>query len=145
MLEKIQNELKLSIKQRNELRTSVLRMLLSDLKYAQIEKRGTLEEGDCLTVVQRSIKKRKEAIEMYNQAGRPDRADLEAEELKILQEFSPEELDESVVRQKIHELIDELGAKDKKDLGKVIKEMMARYRGQVDGKTVQKIVSELLG
>lgn len=145
MLDRIQNELKLSLKQRNELRTSVLRMLLSELKYAQIEKRAPLEEGDSLAVVQRAIKKRKEAIEMYVQAGRQDRADLEAEELKVLQEFSPEELDERVVREKITELIAELGAQGKKDMGRVMKEMMSRYRGQVDGKEVQKIVSELLG
>src|SRR5438034_7035227 len=122
MLEKLQNEMKIAMKQRNELRTSVLRMLISEFKYAQIEKRGALDDNESLQVLQRAIKKRKEAIEMYEKGGRPDLANKETEELKIIQEFTPAELDEAGVRQRIDEVIQELGAKDKKDLGRVMKE-----------------------
>lgn len=145
MLEKLQNELKIAMKERKELRTSVLRMLISEFKYAQIEKRGALDENESLQVLQRAIKKRKESIEMYEKGGRPDLANKEKEELKIIQEFTPAELDEAGVRQRIDEVILELGAKDKKDLGRVMKEVLSRYKGQIDGKLAQKIVSERLG
>lgn len=145
MLEKLQNELKTSMKQKNELRTSVLRMLISEFKYAQIEKRGALEESESIQVVQRAIKKRKEAIELYEKGGRPELAAKEQQELKILQEFAPVELDEEAIRYRIDEVIKELGATDKKDLGRVMKEVLARYKGQIDGKIAQKIVSEKLG
>jgi uncharacterized protein len=144
MLEKLQNEMKNAMKQKKELRTSVLRMLISEFKYAQIEKRGPLDENESLQVLQRAIKKRKEAIEMYEKGGRPDLATKEAEELKIIQEFTPAELDEAGVRQRIDEIIQELGAKDKKDLGRIMKEVLSRYKGQIDGKLAQKIVNEKL-
>src|SRR5262249_16604528 len=132
------------MKQKKELRTSVLRMLISEFKYAQIEKRGPLDENESLQVLQRAIKKRKEAIEMYEKGGRSDLANKEVEELKIIQEFTPAELDEAAVRQRIDEVIQELDAKDKKDLGRVMKEVLSRYKGQIDGKLAQKIVTEKL-
>ena len=132
------------MKERTELRTSVLRMLISELKYAQIEKRGALDETEALQVLSRAIKKRKESIEMYEKGGRQDLADKEKEELKIIQEYVPQEMDEATMRQRIDEVIDELGAKDKKDLGRVMKEVLSRYKGQMDGKIVQKIVNEKL-
>lgn len=145
MLEKLQAELKQSMKNRDELRTSVLRMLISDFKYAQIEKRSALDEAESIQVIKKAIKKRKESIEMYEKGGRPELAAKEADELKILQTFVPAEMDEAVVRQKIEELIVELGATDKKDMGRVIKEVMSRYKGQIDGKMAQKLISEKLG
>jgi uncharacterized protein len=145
MLEQLQNELKEAMKNREELRTSVLRMLISDFKYAQIEKRAPLDEAESIQVIKRAIKKRKESIEMYEKGGRSELAAKEAEELKILQRFVPAEMDEAAVRQKVEELIQELDAKDKKDMGRVMKEVLSRYEGQIDGKTAQKIVTEKLG
>ena len=144
MLEKLENELKTSMKAKNELRTSVLRMLISEFKYAQIEKRGPLDEGESSQVLQRAIKKRKESIELYEKGGRPGLAAKELEELKILQEFAPAELDEAAIRNRIEDVIRELGASDKKDLGRVMKEVLSRYRGQIDGKIAQRIVGEKL-
>ena len=145
MLEKLQNQLKDSMKSKDEVRTSVLRMLISDFKYAQIEKRSPLDDAESAQVIKRAIKKRKESIEMYDKGGRADLAAKEGAELKILQEFVPAEMDEETIRQKVAEVITELGATDKKDMGRVMKEVLARYKGQIDGKMAQKIVSEKLG
>jgi uncharacterized protein YqeY len=144
MLEKLQQQLKESMKNKDEIRTSVLRMLISEFKYAQIEKKAALDDAEGMQVVKRAIKKRKEAIEMYEKGGRSDLAAKETAELKILQEFVPAEMDEATIRQKVDEVIRELGATDKKDMGRVIKEVLARYKGQIDGKVAQKIVSEKL-
>jgi len=145
MLTKLQDQLKESMKKRDEVRTSVLRMLISDFKYAQIEKRGTLDDAESVQVIKRAIKKRKESIEMYEKGGRADLAAKESAELKILQEFVPAEMDEETIRQKVSEVIIELGATDKKEMGRVMKELLSRYKGQIDGKVAQKIVSEKLG
>jgi len=120
-------------------------MLISDFKYASIEKRGDLDEAEFTQVIKRAIKKRKESIEMYEKGGRPDLASKEGAELRILQEFVPAEMDEATVRQKVEEVIAELGATDKKDMGRVMKEVLARNKGFIDGKVAQKIVSEKLG
>jgi uncharacterized protein YqeY len=145
MLAKLQEQLKNSMKSKDEVRTSVLRMLISDFKYAKIEKRGELDEAESTQVVKKAIKKRKESIEMYEKGGRPDLASKESAELKILQEFVPAEMDEASIREKVQEVILELGATDKKDMGRVMKEVLSRYKGQIDGKVAQKIVSEKLG
>ena len=145
MLEKLQQQLKDSMRNKDEVRTSVLRMLISDFKYAQIEKKAPLDESESNQVVKRAIKKRKESIEMYEKGGRSDLASKESAELSILQEFVPAEMDEQSMRQKIEEVIVELGAKDKKDMGRVMKEVLGRYKGQMDGKVAQKIVNEKLG
>ena len=145
MLEKLQEQLKNSMRAKDEVRTSVLRMLISDFKYAKIEKRAELDEAESAQVVKKAIKKRKESIEMYEKGGRPDLASKESAELKILQEFVPAEMDEESIRQKVQEVIAELGATDKKDMGRVMKEVLSRYKGQMDGKIVQKMVSEKLG
>jgi uncharacterized protein YqeY len=144
MLEKLQEQMKDSMRKKDELRTSVLRMLISDLKYSKIEKRAELDEAESIQVVQKAIKKRKEAIEMYEKGGRADLAAKESAELKILQEFVPAEMDEASIREKVQEVITELGATDKKDMGRVMKEVLSRYKGQIDGKVAQKIVSEKL-
>jgi uncharacterized protein len=145
MLAKLQEQLKESMKSKDEVRTSVLRMLISDFKYAQIEKKAPLDDAESIQVVKRAIKKRKESIEMYEKGGRADLAAKEGAELKILQEFVPAEMDEETIRQKVGEVIAELGATDKKDLGRVMKEVLTRYKGQMDGKVAQKIVNEKLG
>ena len=145
MLDKLQQQLKESMRSKDEVRTSVLRMLISDLKYAQIEKKGALDEPEATQVVKRAIKKRKESIDRYEKGGRRDLADKESAELRILQEFVPPEMDEQSIRAKIDELIAELGAKDKKDMGRVMKELLGRYKGEIDGKLAQKLVSEKLG
>ena len=145
MLEKLQQQLKDAMKAKDEVRTSVLRMLISDFKYAQIEKKGTLDDAESTQVIKRAIKKRKESIEMYEKGGRTDLASKESAELKILQEFVPAEMDEQTIRAKVDEIIQELGATDKKDMGRVMKEILGRYKGQIDGKMAQKLVSEKLG
>ena len=144
MLEKLQEQLKTAMREKNELRTSVLRMLISDFKYAKIEKMAELTEADSVQIIQRAIKKRKESIDLYEKGGRPELAAKERDELKILQEFAPAEMDENTVRSKIDEVIRELGVTEKKDMGRVMKEVLARYKGQIDGKLAQKIVSEKL-
>lgn len=144
MLQKIQEQLKVSMKEKDELRTSVLRMLLSEFKYAQIEKRAPLDESESTQVVLKAIKKRKEAIEMYRNGGRQELADKEAAEQKILETFVPAAMEEPEAREKITAVIAELGVQDKKEMGRVMKEVLNRYRGKIDGKLVQKIVSETL-
>lgn len=144
MIEKFQEQLKTSMKERDELRTSVLRMLISDLKYAKIEKKADLTEAESLQVIQKSIKKRKEAAELYEKGGRPELAAKENAEVKILEAYVPAAMDEATAKEKIAEVIKELGVTDKKELGRVMKEVLSRYRGQLDGKLAQKLVNELL-
>src|SRR5213079_178519 len=108
MLDKLQDQLKTSLKAKDELRTSVLRMLISDFRYAQIEKRGPLDDNESMQVIQKAIKKRKESIDMFEKGGRQELADKEKAELKILQEFAPGQMDDAATAQKVDAVIAEL-------------------------------------
>lgn len=144
---KLQEELKQSMLAKNELRTSVLRLLLSAITYHEIQKGGagyTATDEDVLEVVAREIKKRRESIEMYEKGNRQELADKEKQELEILQTFLPEQMSEEEVRKLVKEVIVTTGAKEQNEMGKVMGALMPKVKGKADGTLVSKIVREEL-
>lgn len=128
-----------------KLRVSTLRMLMSELKNAQIAKREELEADDELAVVAREVKRRGEAAEEYAKADRPDLAEKEKAEAAILTEFLPEQLSEADIEQIIDEAIAETGASTAKDIGRVMSAAMPKLKGRADGKSVNALVARKLG
>jgi uncharacterized protein len=142
-LEQISKELLESMKRRDSVRTSTLRMLVSSLRNKEVEKK-TLAEGDVLEVIQSEAKRRREAMEEYRKANRPDLAAKEESELKILQVYLPAGLSEAELRSLIQSAIQSAGAQGAKDIGRVMSVMMPQVKGRADGKQVQQLVKELL-
>ncbi|EKD65078.1 MAG: hypothetical protein ACD_50C00197G0005 [uncultured bacterium] len=145
--QKLQEELKQSMLSRNELRTSVLRLLLSAINYYEINKAGAGYEAtdeDVLYVVQKEAKQRKDSIEQFQNAGRQDLVDKETKELEILQKYLPEQLSQEVLISLVTQTIKEVGATSTADIGKVMKALMPKVKGKADGGTVSKIVKEEL-
>ena len=145
--QKLQEELKQSMLSRNELRTSVLRLLLSAINYYEINKAGAGYEAtdeDVLYVVQKEAKQRKDSIEQFQNAGRQDLVDKETKELEILQKYLPEQLSQEVLISLLTQTIKEVGATSTADIGKVMKALMPKVKGKADGGTVSKIVKEEL-
>ncbi len=143
--ERIREELKNAMKAKDEVKVRTLRMLLSSLKNYEVEKMKEAEDEDVIAIIQKEVKKRKEAIEQYRNAGREDLAAEEEKELKILESYLPEQMSEEEIKKLAKEIIESVGATSPKDLGKVMKEIMTKVKGRVDGKLVNKIVRELLG
>ncbi len=108
------------------------------------EKGKELDDQEVLDVIKKEIKKRKEAIEMYKQGGREDLAEKEEKELLILQEYVPQGLSEEELKEKIKSIIERVGARTLKDMGKVMKETMAELRGLAEGEEIRRVVEELL-
>ncbi|MGC8970958.1 MAG: GatB/YqeY domain-containing protein [bacterium] len=147
LLEKINKDYLEAKKSRNTLRESVLNLLKSNIKYKEIEAKGkgkNLEDSDIIDLIKQEIKKRKESIELYRQAGRQELVEKESEELKILQEYLPEQLSEEEIKAILEKIIDEVGAIGVKDLGKVMKEAMKELKGKAEGEVIRKITEELL-
>lgn len=145
--DKLQEELKQSMLARNELRTSVLRLLLSAITYHEIQKGGAgykATDEDVLEVVAREIKKRRESIEMYEKGARQELADKEKSELEILQTFLPKQMSEDEVRTLVKKAITETGAKEQNEMGKVMGVLMPKVKGKADGTMVSNIVREEL-
>lgn len=133
-----------AMKAKDEIRLSTLKLLLTALHNARIDKRGDLTKEEELEVVGREAKKRKDAIEAYKKAGATDRAKKEEKELTILQEFLPKELSDEEVLKLVNETIAATGASSPQDMGKVIGAVMAKAKGKADGKKVSEMVRKKL-
>jgi uncharacterized protein YqeY len=126
-------------------RTGALRMLKSAIGYAQIEKKvDVLPDADVLAVIQREAKKRKDAIDEYEKAGRAELAAKEQSELKVIADFLPQPLSMEEVEALVREAIAEVGATSKKDMGLVMKAAQAKAAGRADGKALSAVVGRLL-
>lgn len=144
--QKLQEELRQAMKAREELKTSVLRLLLSSINYFEIQKGLGYEasDEDVISVIQNEAKKRRESIELFKKGARTDLVDKETRELEILQTYLPEQMSEEKIREIVKEAIREIGATAVADMGKVMGALMPKVKGKADGSLVSKIVKEEL-
>jgi uncharacterized protein YqeY len=143
--QKIESEMRAALKGRDAVRLSTLRMTLAAIKNTEIEKKASkLCEADILQVIQRQIKQRRESIEQFTKGNRPDLAEKEAKELKILEGYMPKQLTEAELLDIIRSTIAELKAATRADAGAVMRAVMEKVRGRADGKLVNQLVAGLL-
>ena len=143
--QRVNDELKSSMLARQAVRTGTLRMLKAALGYAQIEKKTEiLSDADVMALIQREAKKRRDSIEEFEKAGRTEMAANEKAELEVLTEYLPKALSAEELESLIREVIIEVGATSKKDMGAVMKVAQSKVDGRADGKSVSALVSRLL-
>jgi len=141
---KVQEEIKLAMKAREPLRLSTLKMLSSELHNAEIDKGADLAEPEELAIVKKEAKKRRDAIEAYAQAKRPELVEGEKAELQILQEFMPQELSEAEIQKVVLQTISDLNASGVADMGRVIGTVMSKIGDRADGAVVSKLAKQNL-
>lgn len=147
ILDKINEDYKNAVKDKDEAKRETLNMLKSAIKYREIELRASgkeLTEDEIISVIQKEIKKRREAIELYEKGGRGDLVSKEKRELEILESYLPKQLSEEEIETIAREVINSIGATSPSDVGKVMKEIMPKVKGRADGNVVKKIVENLL-
>jgi uncharacterized protein len=144
LTEKIRAELTAAMKARDAERLSTLRMLQSSFKYQQIEVGHELSDEEAMTVIRKAVKQRLDSIEQYTKGNRPELAEKERREMELLKTWLPADLTDDEIETGIREIVASTGAQSKKDMGKVMKEASAKYRGRVDGRKLQEIVGRLL-
>lgn len=127
-------------KHRDQPRTLLLSTILADLKNREFELQHPPSDEETMEVLRRGIKRRREAAEQYSAAGRADRADAELAEVRALEQFLPAALDPEEIRRAVREAI----AGGAKDVGKVMGQVMPRFKGRADGKLVNQTVREEL-
>ena len=140
----IEQEIKKSLKAGEQVRLSVLRLLLAALQNEEIRKKEELTDEESVAVVSRQIKQRRESAEAYRKAGRDDLARKEEVEIEILSNYLPQQLSEEEVRQKVQEIILQLPETERGNFGKVMGAVMAGVKGKTDGNLVAKVVKEML-
>ncbi|HOK54165.1 MAG TPA: GatB/YqeY domain-containing protein [Armatimonadota bacterium] len=140
----LQENMKSAMKARDELKTSTIRLALSAVKNMEIDKGREATDEEITEVLTREVKRRREAIEGAEKAGRSDVADRERGELEILSVFLPKQLGEDEIELIVREVIAEVGAAGPKDRGRVMSVLMPRVRGKADGKVVNQVVERIL-
>jgi hypothetical protein len=144
MIDRIQSDLKAAMKSGDKVTVSTLRMLLSQIHYAGIQEQRELDDSETAALVQKAIRSRKESVEAFRKGGREDLARKEEAELEVLGRYLPQQLEGADLERAVDTLIAELAITQKKDLGRAMKELMARHKGRVDGKTASALLASRL-
>jgi uncharacterized protein YqeY len=144
LIGRIEDELAEAMRARDGVRRDALRLILSNLRAAEKELQRELHDEEELQVLQREKKKRIEAAEAYRSGGNEERAELEDQELAVIEEFMPEPLSEEELETIIDDAIAECGATSLRDLGRVMADVMPQVAGRADGGQVSQLVREKL-
>lgn len=136
----IQNDMKTSMKAQDSLKTNALRMLISEVKKREIDKREPLTETEIQKAIQTLLKQRQESVEAFTKGGRQDLADKELLEIAVLKVYLPQQLSREEVEGFVTIAIQETGATGPNDLGKVMKVALEKTAGRADGKLVSELV-----
>lgn len=142
--ERIQADLKDAMRAGDALRRETLRMLISDMKYRRIELGKELGDEDIEAVLRRAAKTRLESVQQFEAGGRPELAAKERAELALIEAYLPKQMSLDEVRAAVRAAIAETGAASKKDTGLVMKALMAKHKGLIDGKAANQVLGELL-
>lgn len=144
--EKLNEDMKIAMKEKDQLKLSVIRMVKSSLKYAEIEKKDhALEDADILQVLQKEAKKRREASEEFKKGNRTELAQKELDELKIIEEYLPTQLSKEDIEEEVKKILSEIPEADRANMGKVMGKIMPAFKGRADGGLVNAVVKGLLG
>ena len=144
MIKRIETELTDAIRAHDELRRDTLRLILAALRSAEKKLLRPLSGDEELQVLQRERKRRIEAAEAFRAGNRPERAEREEAELKILEEFMPRPLSQEELEEIVDNVIAEVGATSMRDLGRVMADVMPQVSGRADGSVVSQLVREAL-
>ena len=141
----IQKEIAVAMKAGDKLKLSAVRMLLSAVKYKEVDERRPLTDAEVHLVVGTLVRQRLDSIEQFKQGGRADLVQKEEAELAILKAYLPPQLSADELREIVKTTAAGIGAAGVKDMGKLMKELMPKVKGKADGKLVNDIVKEVLG
>jgi uncharacterized protein YqeY len=140
----IQEALKGALKRQQRVELATLRLLLSEIKYAEIAQQKPADDNKVLDVITKEVKRRRESIEAFKKGNRSDLVAQEEAELAVLLSYLPEQMSRVEIMTAARRVVDAVGAKGPSDKGKVMSQLMPQLKGKADGKEVSEIVSELL-
>ena len=144
MYDTLMNDVKTAMKAHDMASVNALRGVIAKAKDLTVNAGKEMTDEAILQVLAKGVKQREESIAQFEQAGRAELAENEKREMELLKKYLPEQLSEDAVAALVKDVIAAVGATSKKDMGKVMKEVMARAKGQADGKLVSRLVGAAL-
>jgi uncharacterized protein len=144
--DKINSDLKDAMKSQDQVALRAIRAIKAAILLANTDGSGKeVDDEKAIQILQKLVKQRRESLDIYTQQGRNDLAQVEREEIQIIEKYLPAQLDENELREILKQLISEAGASSAKDMGKVMGLASKKLAGKADGKAISAIVKELLG
>tara|TARA_Y200000002_G_scaffold50709_2_gene36629 strand:- start:4533 stop:4982 length:450 start_codon:yes stop_codon:yes gene_type:complete len=140
----IKTQVPISMKSGDKFKTSVLRMILSEIQKLEIEEKCELNENQIISILEKMIKQRKDSITQFEQANRQELADKEKLEILCIKEFLPEQMTHEEIFELVTKVVSDLNAESMKDMGKVMGSLKSQTAGKADSAIVSKIVKEAL-
>ena len=144
MLKKIEKDMMSALKNKEKEKAGSLRLIISKCKNKAIELGRDLSDSEVIKVLQTAAKQHKESIKMYKEGNRSDLVEQETTELGFVEDYLPSMMNEEEVKELVKQIIEEVGATDMSDFGKVMTNIMKKGAGKIDGSLAQSIVKELL-
>lgn len=144
LLERLNNDMKQAMKNKEKDKLSVIRMLKSSLQNEELKKREALTDDEELTVLSRELKQRKDSLQEFENAGRIDLVDKVRTEIDYVEAYMPEQLSEEEISEIVKNTIEEVKASSKTDMGRVMGALMPKVKGKADGSLVNKLVQQHL-
>jgi uncharacterized protein YqeY len=141
----IHKDIAVAMKAGDKEKLSTVRMLMSAIKYKEVDAHRELTDEETIAVISTLVKQRQDSIEQFTKGNRLDLVEKESKELEVLRTYLPPQLSEAEVRDIIKKAVAETGATSQKDMGKLMKVVMPQVKGKADGKMVNDIVKEVLG
>jgi hypothetical protein len=142
--EQLQSQLKDAMRAGDDLNKRTLRMAISAIRLAEIDKGSELDDNAALAILQKEVKSRQETIEEAQQAGRPELADATQQEIEVLKAFLPEQLSPEELEVLAKQVITEVGATSMREMGAVMKVLVPRLEGRATGQQANQVVRKLL-
>ena len=142
--QKLQEDLKTSMKNKDTLRKSVITLIRSSIKQVEVDKRIELNDDDVIDIISKQLKQRNDSLEQFLDAGREDLVEETRSEIEVLKEYLPQQLSEEELNEIVKQTISEVGATSMKDMGKIMSVIKPKTKGRADGKLINKLVKENL-
>lgn len=140
----LMNDLKESMKNKDQVRKSVVTLVRSAIKQKEVDERVELSDDDILDVISKQLKQRKDALEEFKKVQRDDLVEETEKEISILMGYLPEQLTDEELHAIVSETINQVGATTMKDMGKIMGVVMPKVKGKADGKRINEVAKQIL-
>jgi uncharacterized protein len=139
------SDMKEAMKAKDKIRLNTIRGLHSEIRNQEIDLKKDLEDEAIVTIIASQIKKRKESISLFEKGNRSDLSEIEQKEIDILKKYMPEQVSEETLRNRVQEVIKELGVQNQGEMGRIMKILVPEFKGKADNKMIKDLVGEYLG
>ena len=143
--DRLTDDLKEAMKNKEQVRKSVVTLIRAGIKQCEVDTRQELTDEDIISLISKQLKQRKDALVDFDKANRTDLIEQTNQEIAILENYLPEQLDDVELKEIITKVVEEVGATSMKDMGKVMAKTISLVQGRADGKRINAMVKQILG